>query len=62
MPPRYVDVLYREVKPGMHPDFQSEVVYISGSHPHLGKPHQGWSGQETIVKREIYQGEVRIKK
>jgi hypothetical protein len=27
--------------------------YIAGWHPHLGALHFGWSGQETIVERDV---------
>lgn len=52
MPPIYVDVLHREV---VHESdtFRSEVVYIRGDHKHLGKYNAGWTGHETVVRREI---------
>lgn len=27
--------------------------YLQGHHPKLGKLHQGWSGPETIVERDV---------
>lgn len=52
MPPIYIDVLHREVT-YQSEAFQTETIYIKGYHPHLGKPHQGWQGAETIVQREV---------
>jgi hypothetical protein len=58
MPPIWYDVLHRqtEQKRGV----TIEVTWVSGFHPHLGKLHHGWSGPETIVRREIRGSAVRL--
>jgi hypothetical protein len=33
--------------------FRSVRRYLAGWHPHLGRLHYGWSGQETIVERDL---------
>lgn len=55
MPPRYYEVRHRAID-YESPTYQSETVWVEGYHPHLGKPIQGWSGQETVVHRDIIKG------
>lgn len=55
MPPYYVDVLDRQPLGEF-----SEKVYIRGRHLNLGKPHQGWQGDETIVSRVLREGEMQV--
>ena len=50
MPPRYVEVLDRQVL-FESPNVKQEQIYIEGSHPHLGHPQAGWSGCETVVTK-----------
>lgn len=55
MPPIFVRVLDRQVlEQSESGTFKREIVYIKGYHPHLGKLHNGWSGAETIVEREVF--------
>ena len=52
MPPIWVDVLDRQVvRSGK--SMEHQVIYVRGHHQHLGKLHQGWSGPETIVERNV---------
>lgn len=50
--PVMVDVRHRTI------DFESDIsqaetVWAAGHYPHWGKPIDGWSGQETVIKRYI---------
>jgi hypothetical protein len=53
--PIYVEVLDRTVV-GCE-----ELLYIKGTSIHLGTPHKGWSGDETIVfRRKEENGNWRV--
>jgi hypothetical protein len=49
MPPKYHNVLNSE-------------ILVDEHHPHLGKLHKGWSGDETIVFREYRKGKMKVRK
>lgn len=49
MPPIYVDVLWR--KDITCRDLHEEIVIAKGKLPHLGIPHKGLSGDETLIFR-----------
>ena len=47
-----VDVLDRQVSKKFG-SLEHQVIYIRGHHPHLGRLHWGWSGEETIVEKDV---------
>lgn len=52
MPPLYIEVRHRAIEYESD-TFQAETVWIEGHHPQYGKQIEGWSGPETVVRREI---------
>lgn len=56
-PPVEVDVLSRRTL-FEGEDYKKEVVYIKGHHVHLGILIKGQTGDETVVVREHYKGNI----
>jgi hypothetical protein len=50
MPPVWVEVLDKKIIKNNN-GLSIERSWIKGDHPHLGKLHNGWQGNETIVDR-----------
>ncbi len=57
MPPQIITVLDRQIV-GDYPSSTTYKVYILGYHPHLGKLHRGWQGQETIVDEIVRKAQM----
>lgn len=54
-PPHYVDVLHRRNQGS------EEIIFAKGKMPHLGYPHEGWSGDETVIfRRKNKNGEWKV--
>jgi hypothetical protein len=57
LPPIEIDVLWRK------PLGCEEIVIAKGTLPHLGLPHKGWSGDETVIfRRKQENGNWKITK
>lgn len=54
MPPIHINVLDRQIIKGSDTS-EIQIIFIEGSHPHLGKLHRGWYGEETIVIKKVFQ-------
>jgi hypothetical protein len=61
MPPKYHNVLNSEILVD-DPEYVLVKSFVEGHHPHLGKLHKGWSGDETIVFREYRKGKMKVRK
>lgn len=61
MPPRNMEVLHK-FPISQNGGFERWQYWIQGHHPHLGTPIQGWSGPETVVIRERFGDDWRIRK